>query len=60
MQLWRHEVSVLCPPAVIDARFDMGVDNVWRDAPDFDQAIVLDEYRLAGEIAVNDWRLRIV
>jgi len=32
VELGRHEVAVLCPPAVVDAGLDVRVDNVGRDA----------------------------
>ncbi len=38
----------------VPASLDVLVDDVGRDGPDLDEAIVLDENRLTGEVAVED------
>jgi hypothetical protein len=40
-------MHVTRPFAEVDARLDVRVDNVGRDAPDLYQAVVLNEYGVA-------------
>jgi len=47
VEFWSHEVAILCPPAVVNTGFDMGIDYIWRDAANLNEPIVLDENCLA-------------
>ena len=56
----RQKVTVLGQPTAVDAGLDVRVDNVRGYASDLDESIVLNKYGVAGQIAVSDWRIRIV
>ena len=49
--LWCQEVKVL---DVLSEGLDVLMDGVWCDAPNLDEAVVLDEDGVAGKIAVDD------
>lgn len=47
-------------PHVLAAGLDVVVDGVRRHGADLDEAVVLNEDRVAGEVAVDDGRLAAV
>ena len=56
----RQKVTILWEPTAVNAGLDMCVDNVRRYAANLDQSIVLNEYGVAWQIAVSDWRVCVV
>lgn len=42
---------------VVPAGFDVLVDDVWSNGSNFDQSIMLNENRIAGQIAVENGRI---
>lgn len=42
---------------VFSEGFDILVNCIWSHASNLDQAVVLDEYCVAGQVAVDDWRV---
>ena len=49
--LWSQKVEVLY---VFSEGFDILVNCIWSHASNLDQAVVLDEYCVAGQVAVDD------
>ena len=50
--LWSEEVEIL---DVFSEGFDILVDCIWCHTPNLHQPVVLDEYCVTGQVAVDYW-----
>ena len=50
--LWCEKVEVL---DVLSEGFYILVNRIWCHAPNLHQSVVLDEYRVTGQVAVDYW-----